>query len=84
MVLDQEGKYDEMPVNPTFFWKEEDVYKARHPGKKSVTLIALRVRSRGKAAGHSVIIKVGSTVLFQPEHVGTAGPFPAMISDITV
>jgi hypothetical protein len=84
ILEEQEGKYDVMPVNPTFFWKEEDIYKARHPGKKSVALIALRVRSRGKPQGHSVVIRVGEGILFRPEHIGTAGPFPAMISEITV
>jgi hypothetical protein len=84
--LVEENKDDvkRIPQNPTFFWEEEDVYVARQPGRKSISLVQLRIRRRGKDEPTAAILRVGYGVIFKPEYVGTGGPFVAIISEITV
>jgi hypothetical protein len=83
-IISTQWKTFNMPENPTFFWTEDDIYMARQPGRKSVSLTCLRIRSRGKNTEEVGMIRVGAGIVFQPEHMGFAGPFPAVVSEIMV
>jgi hypothetical protein len=41
LVLNSDTKVEKMPPNPTFYWLPEDIYMARHPGRKSIVLTTL-------------------------------------------